>query len=237
MLKKNILFFLILLFVDIFSVFPESLPEYLNGIAYYYMNMENYYGALFIRDEPFLYSNDGSKKKTFNYDIFEKHGIPFISIKNENIAETQLILVNDDFIVLYRENEKTPYFIGQSQEGHGPWNMFEKIENITSTSFLKEKTIDYKPENLLNYNLDSPWVEGVTGYGIGEKITFESKRGMGLVIGIGYVSFEKPYLYEKNSRPKVSVNSSLNYSTHSPRILKGVISMFQGSSLFQSSAV
>ena len=201
-LRKNILFFIFLLFVNIFSVFPESLPEYLNGIAYYYMNMENYYEALFIRDEPFLYSNDVSKKKTFNYDIFEKHGIPFISIKNEKIAETQLILVNDDFIVLYRENEKTPYFIGQSQEGHGPWNMFEKIENINSTSFLKEKHIDYKPENLLNYNLDSPWVEGVTGYGIGEKITFECKRGKGLVIGIGYVSFEKPYLYEKNSRPK-----------------------------------
>ena len=123
-------------------------------------------------------------------------------LTNEKIAETQLILVNDDFIVLYRENEKAPYFIGQSQEGHGPWNMFEKIENITSTSFLKEKHIDYKPENLLNYNLDSPWVEGVTGYGIGEKITFECKRGKGLVIGIGYVSFEKPYLYEKNSRPK-----------------------------------
>ena len=35
----------------------------------------------------------------------------------------------------------------------------------------------------------------------------------------------------------VSVNSSLNYSTHSPRILKGVISMFQGSSLFQSSVL
>ena len=67
---------------------------------------------------------------------------------------------------------------------------------------MKEKTIDYKPENLLNYNLDSPWVEGVAGYGIGEKITFESKRGRGLVIGIGYVSFEKPFLYEKNSRPK-----------------------------------
>ena len=201
--KKNILFFLILLFANIFNVFSESLPEYLNGISYYYMNMENYYEALFIRDEPFLYSIDYSKKKTFNYDIFEKHGIPFISMKNEKIAETQLILVNDDFIVLYRENDKTPYFIGQSQEGHcGPWNMFEKIEIISSTSFLKEKSIDYKPENLLNYNLDSPWVEGVAGYGIGEKITFECKRGKGLVIGIGYVSFDKPYLYEKNSRPK-----------------------------------
>ena len=42
---------------------------------------------------------------------------------------------------------------------------------------------------------------------------------------------------DKNSFQYVSVNSSLNYSTHSPRILKGVISMFQGSSLFQSSAV
>ena len=41
----------------------------------------------------------------------------------------------------------------------------------------------------------------------------------------------------KETRKEVSVNSSLNYSTHSPRILKGVISMFQGSSLFQSSAV
>ena len=36
---------------------------------------------------------------------------------------------------------------------------------------------------------------------------------------------------------KVSVNSSLNYSTHSPRILKGVSSMFQGSRFFQSSSV
>ncbi len=53
--------------------------------------------------------------------------------------------------------------------------MFERIENISSTSFLKEKSIDYKPENLQNYNLDSPWVEGVTGYGIGEKITFKVK--------------------------------------------------------------
>lgn len=203
MLKKNILFFLILLFADIFSMFSESLPEYLNGIAYNYMNMENYYEACFIGDDPFVYGKSFSTNKTYNYDIFEKHGIPFISMKNEKIAETQLILVNDDFIVLYRKNEKTPYFIGQSQGGHcGPFDMFERIENISSTSFLKEKSIDYKPENLLNYNLDSPWVESVAGYGIGEKIAFESKRGMGLVIGIGYVSFEKPYLYGKNSRPK-----------------------------------
>ena len=48
------------------------------------------------------------------------------------------------------------------------------------------------------------------------KIDFETLCGQTLDIDMSSVS-------------TVSVNSSLNYSTHSPRILKGVISMFQGS--------
>ena len=51
--------------------------------------------------------------------------------------------------------------------------------------------------------------------------------------GVCYTATDGGILYA----PDVSVNSSLNYSTHSPRILKGVISMFQGSSLFQSSVL
>ena len=51
------------------------------------------------------------------------------------------------------------------------------------------------------------------------------------------LDFDLAEIYGYETRSFVSVNSSLNYSTHSPRILKGVISMFQGSSLFQSSAV
>lgn len=35
----------------------------------------------------------------------------------------------------------------------------------------------------------------------------------------------------------VSVNSSLSYSSHSPRILNGVISMFHGKSFCQSCSV
>ena len=70
----------------------------------------------------------------------------------------------------------------------------------------------------------------------------ENKRLI-TVKGIGAVTVPVDYIEitltieESNKDYKVSVNSSLNYSTHSPRILKGVISMFQGSSLFQSSAV
>ena len=82
-------------------------------------------------------------------------------------------------------------------------------------------------------------------------LIFENKYRSGMcqpyeaiVICLGYaliplVDKEKgaPLFEEDNKCRDVSVNSSLNYSTHSPRILKGVISMFQGSSLFQSSAV
>ena len=42
---------------------------------------------------------------------------------------------------------------------------------------------------------------------------------------------------EASRRPFVSVNSSLSYSSHSPRILNGVISIFHGKSFCQSCSV
>ena len=47
-----------------------------------------------------------------------------------------------------------------------------------------------------------PWVEGVKGYGIGEKITFERISARNLYWSNGFVSYDKPYLYERNSRVK-----------------------------------
>ena len=51
-----------------------------------------------------------------------------------------------------------------------------------------------------------PWVEGVKGQGIGEWIelstdSYETPVSF-FLISNGYVSFEKPYLYKKNSRIK-----------------------------------
>jgi len=78
-------------------------------------------------------------------------------------------------------------------------------EIVSSSSYLQENNISYSPDNLEIHNkTDKPWVEGVKGYGIGEKIFFEkgSIHDGSMHISIGYVSYDKPYLYKQNSRPK-----------------------------------
>ena len=46
-----------------------------------------------------------------------------------------------------------------------------------------------------------PWCEGVSGYGIDEKIDL-SVNAKKLLIISGYVSAKRPYLFKSNSRPK-----------------------------------
>lgn len=73
------------------------------------------------------------------------------------------------------------------------------------TSFLTEKNKKYPITNLADYNVDTPWVEGVSGYGIGESFTIENSWGTPrhyLLIMNGYISYEKPYLYKQNGRVK-----------------------------------
>ena len=48
----------------------------------------------------------------------------------------------------------------------------------------------------------SPWVEGVNGYGIGESISFSVLKNSELYISIGFLDYNRPWLYKQNSRPK-----------------------------------
>lgn len=83
---------------------------------------------------------------------------------------------------------------------------------IDVSSYLKEKNKEYKVENLCNCKPGTPWVEGVSGDGIGEGFTiyrsgvkdknpFEN-NSLYLLIMNGYISYEKPYLYKQNNRIK-----------------------------------
>ncbi len=78
---------------------------------------------------------------------------------------------------------------------------------INCTSFLEEKNKSYPVDNLRRLTVETPWVEGVPGDGIGEGFTI---KGSGykkplvpyLLIINGYISYEKPYLYKQNNRVK-----------------------------------
>lgn len=73
------------------------------------------------------------------------------------------------------------------------------------SSFLKEKTKEYKVENLCSFTVETPWVEAVKGDGIGEGFTIindRNKKYPYLLIMNGYISYEKPWLYKQNNRVK-----------------------------------
>lgn len=70
------------------------------------------------------------------------------------------------------------------------------------SSFLKEKNKDYPVTNLSNLCPDTPWVEAVPGYGIGEGFSVKRDQQKYLLLMNGYISYDKPYLYQQNGRMK-----------------------------------
>lgn len=74
-----------------------------------------------------------------------------------------------------------------------------------ASSCLVENDQEYPLENLYNRKLETPWIEGVPGDGIGEGFTITFNMGdvnPTLLLMNGYISFDKPYLYEQNNRIK-----------------------------------
>lgn len=67
------------------------------------------------------------------------------------------------------------------------------------SSFLVEGSKKYTTENLSENDIGSPWIEGVSGNGEGEGFTIEGNASYLFIIN-GFVSSQKPYLYEQNSR-------------------------------------
>ena len=116
-----------------------------------------------------------------------------------------LVLFCKDFnyVTIFNSEEKEPiYNFSYYYSGVYTDNL-----SYTASSYLSEDKKLYAPENLKNYITDNPWVDGVEGYGIGEKINISYHKYSyltfsDLIISNGYVSYSKPELYHKNSRVK-----------------------------------
>lgn len=76
-----------------------------------------------------------------------------------------------------------------------------------ANSELRERDIVYKAENLVDVDNLVPWVEGVNGSGIGQKITLlllgnSNPCWFGLLVSNGFVDYNRPYLFADNNRVK-----------------------------------
>lgn len=79
----------------------------------------------------------------------------------------------------------------------------EYLQSVTATSELSEQNMVHSAERICDGKLENAWVEGVSGQGVGEAVTFvfdDSYSFSSMKINAGYQKTRK--LYHKNSRPK-----------------------------------
>ena len=85
------------------------------------------------------------------------------------------------------------------------WYCGEHVDTVTATSSLPPQgNYQYEIDNIFDLNYKTAWVEGVPGYGIGEKITYhfpgDHPRVTEIIVVNGYVVSEEAWF--NNSRVK-----------------------------------
>ncbi|MDR0420293.1 MAG: Hint domain-containing protein [Prevotellaceae bacterium] len=116
--------------------------------------------------------------QTTHLQIIEPHigFTPFLveNFKNE-LKEIDNIIDNQGYEYLteqqrslYERNEETAMFFEKDDWYNCSW-----VYVVNASSALKPfGNIDYKAQNIHDFNFETAWVEGVKGYGIGESITY-----------------------------------------------------------------
>lgn len=146
------------------------------------------------------------KNHISNFEYEQKGKLTFLNFPNNDIIYNEdkitqvLLLVGKQIEKDYKRNfaigfsDKNKKFIRdlpRSMEGYCYYK--------DCTSYLTEGDKKYTIDNLSEIRIDSPWVEGVSGNGEGEGFTIIGNNQYLLVVN-GFISINKPYLYEYNSR-------------------------------------
>lgn len=207
MLKKIILLFAITSFtLNVFS--QEFSKVYASDLDWLCIDGNEISFSSYNLDSEFT-------EKTFNYESETVGKLLFIINTAEN--EKYLFLKSEYFATLFIKNNTAVFPLDCILAHHSlenPRFYYSNIRNSTkysATSELIENNFTYEVENLGETNL-IPWVENAPDSGIGQTITMEwpvwkdrdgSQGGIGALIFLnGFISFDKPYLYEANNRIK-----------------------------------
>lgn len=213
--------FLLIAFVNFFIVFSFTAQDFI-GTSY-----SEHYGISILIDSDIItitnydYSGkDNHEVFSTNIEIKNEFGLTFIYL-NENYhnIEKLLALYSEELLLLYDSDDDSPWFLGVKSslpgaptEGINTWSNFYP----DTSSYYVETNRQYKQSNLLSFNTFNPWVEGAKGNGIGEYVVFDQKAGSPylnqLIISNGFVSYDKPYLYERNNRIKTLRIHSADFS-------------------------
>jgi hypothetical protein len=208
-MKKQIIFSLLFLYMGVVSIFADG------GFD---LSYRSYPFSLKFSGDQIIFNEDRDGGETTLtrkglFDVQYEDSIPFIHISFEDGENKKLLMLRDENICALFD-EKEVFFWGAATsfnraEGYLP------PSKVTATSFLIENEKMYLSDNLTKYRYsENPWVEGVDGQGIEEKLFITNTEAIELYISIGYISYTRPYLYNMNSRPKdirVSVEGKFSF--------------------------
>lgn len=137
-----------------------------------------------------------------SFIIEEDNGILFIKY-GDGFSKKFLALYNTEIIFLYNEKNSFPTFWGVEKSPRHIETVFFNKKAFKASSYLVEGETTYDESNLGDIRIAKPWVESSEGYGINETIKFKGNvKTNSLIFSNGFVSYENPSLYTRNSRIK-----------------------------------
>lgn len=166
-----------------------------------------------IGDNMIVKENELKKKRTeYKYSTINEYSLNYIQMDNKD--KKWLMLKSEHILFIYEKGKEGELFFGTNPETVLSKELIIRSRDFGASSSLTEGKKHYSPESLGMSELEKPWVEGVEGDGIGEKFFFtRKKRVKNLYFFNGYVSYEKPSLYEYNNRVKeIVIYDKLNPS-------------------------
>ncbi|MBI9100660.1 MAG: hypothetical protein JEY91_19465, partial [Spirochaetaceae bacterium] len=204
--------FLIIIFIPFFSVAEDFFPQEFYSAPRQWKKIEflSNNKIEFISELDAGYTS-GSFVDSYKgtYSIIKKE--PFVYLEVSTSDNKEFIYVihwTHDVLILTDMETKEVLVCTGSQYHKFPVDLEPQIRSFyeySSSSSLMESyggnTYDYIAENLGNYELTKPWVEGVDGSGVGEKIQFYIyDRVRSIAIINGYFDPQRPDLYYANNR-------------------------------------
>lgn len=202
--KRNIF----ILFIFVFWV--SQLFANINFIGKKYIADSGHY-ITFNTDfviEDYWTEEDGWSKTIYSYDISNENSYLVLYLNNNNSKEKYYVFSFEDkhmilfdcknkyelHLTLYNKNIDEAYLIP----------VYNCSASSSYTEIINSNVVNYSPENIKK-GIDCNWVEGVSGNGIDEFISFTVPGEHG-VLGIyfvnGFFSPEKTDLYYDNNRVK-----------------------------------
>ncbi len=214
-MKKLIM--LIMFFADAFVLAAQNFS--LDGK--YFLDLSSTLNSLVISNNEISYDFWKTKeKRTVRYEITHTDGLAFIKMSekfpkefSEEFYSNKNIVTDDKILILAgkKKNSNEIILFGTTGGFYDyrtfivPFHFEVVSQSKDCSSYLKEKNKEYPVTNLSKFDVETPWVEGVNGYGIGESFTIDNSWSVPrpyLFIMNGYISYKKPYLYKQNGRIK-----------------------------------